>query len=97
LDYCSKSSRADTRVHLLNHDKKRNLIQQRNFNHKLPAAIKSIYKLTDDENDKLPDHNGKKGGKRKLSTEDDKQFGKHTKWNRLHSLNQDQQKEFENS
>lgn len=60
LESCSKSSRADVHDQLLNHDKKRNLIEQRNFSHRLPSAIKSIFLSTDKENEKKPDNSGKK-------------------------------------
>jgi hypothetical protein len=144
LKSCSKSSRADVRDQLQNHDEKRNLIEQRNFNHRLPSAIKSIFLSTDKENEKEPpDDSGKKGGgKRKFTPDDDKNFGQridnkakelqkfklrqsesfqpfydkqrdcpkfkeglpcmkfllkghcHTKCNRMHSLDQNQQQEF---
>jgi hypothetical protein len=78
LDSCSKNPRVDVRDNLLNHEEKRDLIEQKNFIQKLPSAIKAIFLSTDKdkENDRLLENGGKyRGGKRKLE-DDDKHIGK---------------------
>jgi hypothetical protein len=77
LDSCSKNSRVDVRDNLLNHEDRRDLMEQQNFIQPLPSAIKSIFNSTEKENDKNLENGGKgkNGGKQKLD-EDDRQIGK---------------------
>ncbi len=78
LESCSQNQRVDVRDNLLSHDEKRDLIEQRNFIHKLPSTIKNIFLSTDKENDKNLE-NG--------NNEDDKLIGK-----RINNKNKDLQK-----
>jgi hypothetical protein len=72
LDSCSKSSRSNVRDQLLSQEEKRKLIEQQNYTHRLPAAIKSIFNSTNKEHEKDLDDDKKKGGKRKLIADNDK-------------------------
>lgn len=61
LDSRSKSYQSNVRDQLLNHEEKRNLIEQQNFTRILFAAIKSIFNSSNKENEKDLDDNKKKG------------------------------------
>lgn len=76
LESCSKNSRVVVRDNLVHHDDKRDLIEQRNFHHKLPSTIKSIFS-SNKADDKDDGRGCQKGAKRKFDNDNgDKAYGK---------------------
>jgi len=78
LDSCSKHLRSDVRDHLLNHENHRELIEHRNFTHRLPKAIQDIFASNSVKEEKYKDtkkgggNQGGGNGKRKFEEDQEK-------------------------